>query len=67
MACLLGRYPHMAGTASSLAGTLRFGTGSLVGGIVAMMPDATAWPMAMTMASCAFLSAGFYWLLSRDA
>lgn len=31
------------------------------------MPDATAWPMAMTMASCAVLSAGFYWLLSRDA
>lgn len=67
MACLLAKYPHMAGTASSLAGTMRFGTGTLVGGGVAMMPDATAWPMALTMASCAVLSAGFYWLMSRDA
>ncbi|OAN17731.1 Bcr/CflA family multidrug efflux MFS transporter [Photobacterium jeanii] len=67
MACLLAKYPHMAGTASSLAGTIRFGTGTVIGGAVAMMPDATTWPMAMTMAVCALLSAGFYWFLSRDA
>ncbi|MGF1723693.1 Bcr/CflA family multidrug efflux MFS transporter [Photobacterium nomapromontoriensis] len=67
MACLLGKYPHMAGTASSLAGTMRFGTGTVVGGLVAMMPDATAWPMALSMAACAVLSAIFYWFLSRDA
>ena len=67
MACLLGKYPHMAGTASSLAGTMRFGTGTVIGGMVAMMPDATVWPMALTMATCATLSAGFYWLLSRNA
>ncbi|WP_299015328.1 Bcr/CflA family multidrug efflux MFS transporter [uncultured Photobacterium sp.] len=67
MACLLAKYPHMAGTASSLAGTMRFGTGTVVGGMVAMMPDATVWPMALTMASCALLSAVFYWFMSRDA
>lgn len=67
MACLLSKYPHMAGTASSLAGTMRFGTGTVVGGAVAMMPDATVWPMALTMATCAVLSAVFYWFLSRDA
>lgn len=67
MACLLAKYPHMAGTASSLAGTMRFGTGTVVGGMVAMMPDATVWPMALTMATCAVLSAGFYWFMSRDA
>lgn len=67
MACLLAKYPHMAGTASSLAGTMRFGTGTVVGGMVAMMPDATAWPMALTMAVCALLSASFYWFLSRNA
>ncbi|GAL07138.1 MFS family multidrug transport protein [Photobacterium aphoticum] len=67
MACLLGKYPHMAGTASSLAGTMRFGTGTVIGGMVAMMPDDTVWPMALTMATCATLSAGFYWLLSRNA
>ncbi|MDX1301673.1 Bcr/CflA family multidrug efflux MFS transporter [Photobacterium sp.] len=67
MACLLAKYPHMAGTASSLAGTIRFGTGTVVGGAVAMMPDATVWPMALTMAACALLSAGFYWFMSREA
>lgn len=67
MACLLAKYPHMAGTASSLAGTMRFGTGSVIGSLVAAMPDATAWPMALTMALCAVLSAGFYWLFSRNA
>lgn len=67
MACLLSKYPHMAGTASSLAGTMRFGTGTLVGGAVALMPDATVWPMALSMAACAVLSAGFYIFLSRDA
>jgi len=67
MACLLSKYPHMAGTASSLAGTMRFGTGTVVGGTVALMPDATVWPMALSMALCAVLSAGFYLFLSRDA
>ncbi len=59
MACLLSSYPQMAGTASSLGGTFRFGIGSIVGGLVALMPDSNVWPMALTMASCAILSAGF--------
>ncbi|PSV51757.1 Bcr/CflA family multidrug efflux MFS transporter [Photobacterium sp. GB-3] len=67
MACLLARYPQMAGTASSLGGTFRFGVASIVGSIVALMPDSTAWPMAGTMAVCAVLSAGFYWFLARNA
>jgi DHA1 family bicyclomycin/chloramphenicol resistance-like MFS transporter len=66
MACLLDSYPQMAGTASSLAGTIRFGTGSVVGTLVALMPDGTAWPMALTMAACAVLSAAFYWFLARE-
>jgi len=67
MALLLSGYPHMAGTASSLAGTLRFGTGSIVGMIVATMPSGVAWPMVLTMAMCAVLSALFYWVLGRKA
>ncbi|MEC6906922.1 Bcr/CflA family multidrug efflux MFS transporter [Photobacterium piscicola] len=67
MACLLSSYPQMAGTASSLGGTFRFGIGSIIGGLVALMPDSNAWPMALTMASCAILSAGFYWFLARTA
>ena len=67
MACLLGRYPHIAGTASSLAGTLRFGIGSLVSGGVALMHNSSAWPLAMTMTVCAILSSGFYWFLAHEA
>ncbi|MEH6532772.1 MAG: Bcr/CflA family multidrug efflux MFS transporter [Photobacterium frigidiphilum] len=67
MACLLSKYPHMAGTASSLAGTLRFGTGTVVSGIVALLHNSTVWPMAATMALCAVLSAAFYWLLAKNA
>ncbi|NLS11392.1 Bcr/CflA family multidrug efflux MFS transporter [Vibrio sp. SM6] len=67
MALLLSGYPTMAGTASSLAGTLRFGTGSLVGALVAFLPDGVAWPMVIVMAVCAVLSALFYWALGRKA
>ncbi len=67
MALLLSRFPRMAGTASSLAGTLRFGTGSIVGMIVAAMPSGVAWPMIFVMSVCSVLSAGFYWTLGRKA
>ncbi len=67
MALLLSGYPRMAGTASSLAGTLRFGTGSVVGMIVAAMPSGVAWPMVLVMAMCSVLSALFYWTLGRKA
>ncbi len=59
MAILLSAYPGMAGTASSLAGTLRFGIGSIIGVIVAMLPSDTAWPMILIMTLCAVMSAVF--------
>lgn len=65
MGLLLSHYPQMAGTASSLAGTLRFGTGSLVGVGVAMLPSDTAWPMVGSMAVCSVLSFSFYFFLGR--
>ncbi|SIN84898.1 Bcr/CflA family multidrug efflux MFS transporter [Salinivibrio sp. ES.052] len=64
MACLLACYPQMAGTASSLAGTMRFGIGSLVGAGVAVASDGTPWGMVGAIALCAILSAAFYWLLA---
>ncbi|EOU2461437.1 Bcr/CflA family multidrug efflux MFS transporter [Vibrio navarrensis] len=67
MALLLSGYPQMAGTASSLAGTLRFGTGSLVGALVAALPSAVAWPMILVMSACSLLSALFYWIFGRKA
>ncbi|PWI33990.1 Bcr/CflA family drug resistance efflux transporter [Vibrio albus] len=67
MALLLSGYPDMAGTASSLAGTLRFGMGSVIGSIVAAMPGDAAWPMVMMMSLCALLSAVLYWTLGKNA
>ncbi|MGF1779014.1 Bcr/CflA family multidrug efflux MFS transporter [Vibrio nomapromontoriensis] len=67
MGLLLSGYPTMAGTASSLAGTLRFGTGSVVGAIVAMLPAGTIWPMIVLMTICSVLSAGLYWTLGKKA
>ena len=67
MGLLLSGYPRMAGTASSLAGTLRFGTGSLIGSLVAAMPDHTTWPMVFVMAGCSVLSVTCYWIFGRKA
>ncbi|MGD8112690.1 Bcr/CflA family multidrug efflux MFS transporter [Vibrio sp. TRT 17S01] len=67
MGLLLSGYPHMAGTASSLAGTLRFGTGSLIGAIVAAMPNGVAWPMIVVMSACSVISAAWYWIFGRKA
>ncbi len=67
MGLLLGAYPTIAGTASSLAGTLRFGCGSLAGIVVSFLPGDKAWPMMIVMACCAVLSALCYWILSRKA
>lgn len=67
MGLLLSSYPQMAGTASSLAGTLRFGTGAVVSAIIALLPSGYLWPMVVTMFVCSVLSAGLYWTLSRKA
>ncbi len=66
MACILSNYPELAGTASSLAGTMRFGIGTIVGGIVSLLNASSAWPMAGAMAICAVLSASFYWCLAHE-
>ncbi|RJX65053.1 Bcr/CflA family drug resistance efflux transporter [Vibrio sinensis] len=67
MGLLLSGYPSMAGTASSLAGTLRFGTGSIIGALVAALPNGVTWPMVFVMTACSILSAAFYWFLGRKA
>lgn len=63
MASLLSSLPNLAGTASSLAGTLRFGIAALAGALVAMLPDSSPLYMLLTMSSCALLSALTYGLL----
>ncbi|OMQ24813.1 Bcr/CflA family multidrug efflux MFS transporter [Serratia oryzae] len=60
MAVILDDFPHMAGTASSLAGTLRFSIGALVGTILAMAPGKSVWPMVSSMALCSIIAMLFY-------
>lgn len=62
MAVILDDFPHMAGTASSLAGTLRFGMGALVGSLLSLVSFTSAWPMIASMSLCsaaAFLLYGY--------
>lgn len=42
-------FPHMAGTASALVGTLQFGMGALAGTVISALHDGTALPMALTI------------------
>ncbi|MFC0225433.1 Bcr/CflA family multidrug efflux MFS transporter [Serratia aquatilis] len=65
MAIILDGFPHMAGTASSLAGTLRFSTGALVGAILSLAPGKSAWPMVSSMALCSVIAVSFYIYASR--
>lgn len=67
MGLLLSSYPQMAGTASSLAGTLRFGSGAAISALIAFLPSGYVWPMVVSMFLCSILSASCYWLLSRKA
>lgn len=65
MAVILDEFPHMAGTASSLAGTFRFGIGAIVGALLSMATFTTAWPMLISIALCATCSILFYLYASR--
>ena len=65
MAVILDEFPHMAGTASSLAGTFRFGIGAIIGALLSMATFTTAWPMLISIALCATCSILFYLYASR--
>ena len=65
MAVILDEFPHMAGTASSLAGTFRFGIGAIVGALLSMATFTTAWPMLISIAFCATCSIFFSLYASR--
>jgi len=49
MAMALQRYPHMAGTASSLMGVMQFGLGAVFGAIVGQTLDGSIAPMTTAM------------------
>jgi len=48
-------FPHMAGTASALLGTLQFSLGALAGLVLALLHDGSALPMAMVIAGAGLL------------
>ncbi|MEA1065505.1 Bcr/CflA family multidrug efflux MFS transporter [Erwinia sp. HR93] len=67
MAVILDEFPHMAGTASSLAGTFRFGIGAVTASLLSLATLNSAWPMICSIALCATCSMAFYLYASRSA
>ncbi|WP_457913625.1 Bcr/CflA family multidrug efflux MFS transporter [Candidatus Gillettellia adelgis] len=56
MAIILHDFPHIAGTASSLAGTLRCSIGALISAVLAIVPSHSVWPMIVSMIVCSILA-----------
>jgi DHA1 family bicyclomycin/chloramphenicol resistance-like MFS transporter len=66
-AMALQRYPHMAGTASSLMGIMQFGLGAIFGAVVGQTFDGTIAPMTTAMGIAGFLClVAHRWLVGRD-
>ena len=64
-ACALQRYPHMAGTASSLLGVIQFGCGATFGAIAGLLLSETILPMALFMGAGGIASFVIYRVLVR--
>ena len=45
-------YPHMAGAAAALMGSIQMAAAALIGALVGQLHDGTAWPMIGVMACC---------------
>lgn len=67
MAGLLSHFPQSAGTASALAGTLRFGMGAVAAFAVNTSAIISPLPMVTVMALCTTLALVSYWLLVRPS
>lgn len=59
MAMIMDKFPNIAGTASSLAGTFRFTIAALVGLILSQVHAKSVWPMVLTMSGCIFIAVLF--------
>ena len=58
-------FPHMAGTASALLGTLQFGLGAITGIAISALHDGTALPMALTIGTAGTAALGARLALRR--
>lgn len=63
-AAALEYFPDLAGTASSVIGSTRFGAGAAIGALVGLLHDGTAVPMAVIIALCGLGSAAAFWLMT---
>lgn len=61
----IGPYPHMAGTAAALLGSIQMAVAALVGALVGQLHDGTARPMVFVMVSCGLAIPAAYFLLVR--
>ncbi|MBN6068077.1 Bcr/CflA family multidrug efflux MFS transporter [Aggregatibacter actinomycetemcomitans] len=64
MASILEKFPNAAGSANSMVGSVRFGTGACVGSLVALMNMSSATPMLLTMAACSLMAVVCYYFLT---
>ncbi len=64
MASILEKFPNAAGSANSMVGSVRFGTGACVGSLVALMNMSSATPMLLTMAVCSLMAVVCYYFLT---
>ncbi len=61
-------YPHMAGTAAALMGSIQMVAAALIGALVGQLHDGTAGPMVMVMVGCGLgIPAAHYLLVGRAA
>ncbi|GAD90865.1 bicyclomycin resistance protein [Vibrio halioticoli NBRC 102217] len=67
MALLLNNYSSLAGTASALAGTMRFGMSAILGSIVAGSPHNPTFTLVLSMALCALGATCAYVYTARNA
>ncbi|BGI50738.1 MAG: Bcr/CflA family multidrug efflux MFS transporter [Arsenophonus endosymbiont of Ceratovacuna japonica] len=65
MSVILDNYPHIAGTVSSLVGTVRFSIGAFFGYLISCFKATTAWSMVGFMGLSVCLAMGFI-LLSNN-
>jgi len=63
----LSYFTTIAGTASAVFGAIQFGSGAIAAGLVGLLDDGTAMPMAIVMAGCGLSSlAAFLFVVKRE-
>ncbi|WP_017220314.1 Bcr/CflA family multidrug efflux MFS transporter [Moritella dasanensis] len=67
MTGVLAEFPHISGTASALAATIRFGFGAISGLVISILHDGTPLPMIMVISGCGILSFLSYFILTDRA